>query len=112
MISLTLVLLLGLVNLVAMQYGQGAIRTALDEGARYGAFLGNTVVECENRAEAVLHGDAGLLRGSLGDTIAVRCEIDGDLMRAVATGSFDWWLGGLPDVDIRMVGEAVIEAPP
>jgi hypothetical protein len=112
MISFTLVLLLGLVNLVAMQYGQGAIRTAVDEGARYGAFLGNSRDECESRAEDVLRGDSGLLRGTLGDTIVVQCEVDGELMRATATGTFDWWIGGLPSIDVRMIGEAVIEVAP
>lgn len=112
MVALTLVLLLGITNLVALQYGQGAIRTAVDEGARYGAFLGNGLAECEDRAETVLRGETGLLRGSIGDSIVVRCEVDGDLMRATATGTFEWWIGGLPDVDVNMVGEAVIEAAP
>jgi len=112
MISFTLVLLLGLANLVALQYGQGAIRTAVDEGARYGAFVGNGQEECEARADDVLRGDSGLLRGTLGDTIVVRCEIDGAVMRAIATGTFDWWIGGLPAVDVRMAGEAVVEVPP
>jgi hypothetical protein len=112
MISLTLVLLLGLANLVAMQYAHGAIRTAVDEGARYGAFVGNTVIECRERADAVLRGEAGLLRGAMGETIQVRCEVGGDVMRAVASGTFEWWFGGLPQVDVRVVGEALIEAPP
>lgn len=112
MLALTIVLLLGVANLIAMQYGQGAIRTALDEGARYGAFLGNDWEDCEQRAENVLRGDSGLLRGTLGDSISVRCEAVGDLMQATATGSFDWWVGGLPAVDFTMVGEAVLEEAP
>ena len=112
MVALTLVLLLGVANLVAMQYGQGAIRTAVDEGARYGAFLGSSTIECEQRANSVLRGEHGLLRGTLGDSIVVRCEIDADVMKASATGTFDWWVGGLPAVQITMIGEAVIEAAP
>ena len=112
MIALTLVLLLGVVNLVAMQYGQGAIRTAVDEAARFGAFLGSDELACEERAERVLHGDGGLLRGTLGDSIVVTCEIDGDVMRATATGTFDWWVGGLPSIGVVIVGEAVLEVAP
>jgi hypothetical protein len=112
MLALTMVLLLGVANLIAMQYGQGAIRTALDEGARYGAFLGNGSADCEQRAEHVLRGESGLLRGTLGDSIVVRCEAVGDVMQATATGSFDWWVGGLPAVDFTMVGESVVEVAP
>ena len=81
-------------------------------GRRRCAFLGNSQAECEARADAVLRGDSGLLRGTLGDSIVVECEVDGDLMRATATGTFDWWIGGLPPIDVRMVGEAVIEVAP
>lgn len=112
MLALTMVLLLGLANLVAMQYGRGAIRTAVDEGARYGAFLGNGIDECVDRAEQVLRGDSGLLRGTMGDSISVACELDADVMRATATGTFDWWVGGLPPIDVQLVGEAVVEAGP
>ena len=112
MLALTIVLLLGVVNLIAMQYGQGAVRTALDEGARYGAFLGNDGGDCEQRAEMVLRGDTGLLRGTLGDSITVTCGVVGDTMQATAIGSFDWWVGGLPAVEFTMVGVAVIEQPP
>lgn len=110
--ALTLVLLLAMANLVAMQYGRGAIRTAVDEGSRYGAFLGNSTLDCKQRADAVLRGDHGLLRGTLGDSIAVTCEVDVDVMRATAVGTFDWWIGGLPDVEVRMIGEAVLEGDP
>jgi hypothetical protein len=33
-------------------------------------------------------------------------------MRATASGSFEWWIGGLPDVDVEFVGEALIEPEP
>ncbi len=112
MLALTMVLLLGVVNLIAMQYGRGAVRTALDEGARYGAFLGNDWEDCERRAEMVLRGDTGLLRGTLGESIVVTCGVVGDVMQATAVGSFEWWVGGLPAVDFAMVGEAVLEEVP
>ncbi|MDJ0961455.1 MAG: hypothetical protein QNJ88_12415 [Acidimicrobiia bacterium] len=112
MLALTMVLLLGVVNLIAMQYGRGAVRTALDEGARYGALLGNDGEDCEQRAEMVLRGDSGLLRGTLGDSITVTCQVVGDTMRATAVGTFDWWVGGLPPVEFTMIGDAVAEQPP
>jgi len=112
LIAFTMVLLLMVANLVAMQYGQGAIRTAVDEGARHGAFLGNSELECEERATAVLRGDTGLLRGTLGDSIVLACAPDGTVMRATAVGTFDWWVGGLPPVTFTMIGEALIEVAP
>jgi hypothetical protein len=112
MITFAMVLLLMVANLVAIQYGGGAVRAAVDEGSRYGAFLGAGEEACEQRATDMLRGDGGLLRGSLGDTIRVVCAPVAGVMRATATGSFEWWIGGLPDVDVEFVGEALIEPEP
>lgn len=112
MISLVMVLLALIANVIALQYGGGAVRAAVDEAARVGAFLGSGPDRCEEHAVRVLRGDGGLLRGTLGDGVSVNCAVVGEVMRATATGSFEWWLGGLPDVEYSIVGEAVIEVAP
>ena len=112
MIALVMVLLALVANVVALQYGGGAVRAAVDEGARVGAFLDSDAARCEAHATAVLRGDGGLLRGRLGDSITIDCEPVGDVMRATATGSFEWWLGGLPDVTFTIVAEATLELEP
>jgi hypothetical protein len=112
MISLAMVFLALITNVIAMQYGHGAVRAAVDEAARFGASLGQNTDECEAKAEEILRGRSGLLRGRLGDSVVVRCAESGGVMTATATGAFEWWAGGLPDVSFTLVGEAVIEEAP
>jgi hypothetical protein len=109
MVSIAMVLLVLIANLIAFQYGAGAIRAAVDDGARWGSALGRGVEDCEVRAKDVLRGDSGLLRGGLGDSIAVACTSDGAVMAARATGRFEWWVGGLAGVDIDIEGRSVVE---
>ena len=112
MISLAMVFLAMATNVIAMQYGHGAVRAAVDEAARYGASLGRDADGCEAKAEEILRGRGGLLRGRLGDGVVVRCSQSGGVMTATATGSFEWWAGGLPDVSFTLVGEAAVEEAP
>jgi hypothetical protein len=112
MISLVMVFLAMITNVIAMQYGHGAIRAAVDEAARFGASLGNDTTLCEAKAEQVLRGPGGLLRGRLGDGVVVQCTESGGVMTATATGAFEWWAGGLPDVSFTLIGEAVVEEAP
>jgi hypothetical protein len=98
-------------NVIAFQYGGGAIRAAVDEGARWGAALGRTADECAERADRILRGESGLLRGGLGESIVVTCGDAGGVMVARATGQFDWWVGGLPKIDIDIEGRSVVERP-
>lgn len=112
MISLVMVFLALITNVIAMQYGHGAVRAAVDEAARFGASLGHDTAGCEAKAEEILRGRGGLLRGRLGDGVVVRCTESGGVMMATATGAFEWWAGGLPDVSFTLVGEAVIEEAP
>jgi hypothetical protein len=111
MISFAMVLLLMIANVIAFQYGGGAIRAAVDEGARWGAALGRTADECAERADRILRGESGLLRGGLGESIVVTCGDAGGVMVARATGQFDWWVGGLPKIDIDIEGRSVVERP-
>ena len=109
MVFIAMTLLILVSNAIAIQYAQGAVRTAVDEAARHGARLDGTVAECEARAEEVLRGQGGLLRGTMGDTISLACAVDGPAMVATATGEFEWWLWGLPGIDVEIEGRSIIE---
>ncbi len=112
MITFAMGLLVMITNVVAMQYARGAIRAAVDEGSRFGSVLGRDEVDCETRAMNMLRGEGGLLRGSIGDDVDVDCVVDGELLRATATGTFDWWAGGIGPFPYTIEGEAVIEEAP
>jgi hypothetical protein len=112
LISLVMVFLALITNVIAMQYGHGAVRAAVDEAARFGASLGHDTDRCEAKAEEILRGRGGLLRGRLGDGVVVRCTESGGVMTATATGAFEWWAGGLPNVSFTLAGGAVIEEAP
>ncbi len=98
------------VNLVAMQYQRGAVRLAVDEAARRGASAGHTEADCEQLADSILRADgSGLLRGALGSGIEITCALLGEDMVATAVGSSEWWIGGLPDIDFVVRGQAIVE---
>lgn len=109
MVLLAMALLILLTNVIAFQYGYGAVRTAVDEAARLGARLDGTTTECEAHAEEVLRGRGGLLQGTMGDSIEFACSIDGAVMVATATGEFEWWFGGAPPISLNVEGRSVIE---
>lgn len=106
----TMVAFAAVVNLVAMQYQRGAVRIAVDEGARHGAAAGHTAADCEELAARIINADGeGLLRGALGSGIVIQCQEVGGSMEATATGVSEWWMGGLPDLPFTITGRAVIE---
>lgn len=96
-VALALVLMVGLTNLVLVQYARGVVRTALDDAARAGARAltspEHAVAVCLGTAEQV-HAD--LLPGTLGDGIEVDCTSDGAVVRATATAVYPSWLPGVP----------------
>ena len=62
---------LALANLVVVQYGRGALRSALDQGARVGS-VSSSEEECRQRVEDVL---GQLLGGRMGDSIVASCAV-------------------------------------
>ncbi len=111
MVLLAMALLILLTNVIAFQYGYGAVRTAVDEASRLGARLDGNIADCEFHAEEVLRGRGGLLRGTMGDSIEFDCTIEGAAMVATATGEFEWWFGGVPPINLNIEGRSVIEPP-
>lgn len=109
MVFIAMALLILVTNVIAFQYASGAVRTAVDEAARLGARLDGTVGQCEAHAAEVLRGPGGLLKGTMGDTIEFDCTIEGSVMVATASGQFEWWIGGVPSIDVDIQGRSVIE---
>lgn len=102
--GLSLILFLGLANLVVVQYGRGAIRSALEQGARAGSISGAEA--CEATALNVV---TQLLGGSMSDGVQVRCAVGGAGVSASATAEFRAWIPGVPDFEISIGTESYLE---
>lgn len=93
-----------------MQYTRGALRAAVLAGARTGALAGGTVEACEERAEGVLRGETGLLRGPYGADAHVTCARLAGTVRASGIVTVAWWFEYLPPVELRVSAESAVEA--
>lgn len=103
----TLVLLVLTANLLVDLYARGAVREALDEGMRVATRAGGTAETCRERADEVLDT---LLRGPIGDGIAVECSIAGGWVEAGADVTLRSWLPGVvPDWSFRVRAAGVQE---
>lgn len=102
-VVLTMLLMLGIANLVVMQYTTGAVRAAAAAGARSGAALATGTGDCLATARAVLIGESGLLRGSIGRDATVDCAVEGDQITVRVTAQVPWFTG-IP-APVRIVGE-------
>lgn len=102
--ALAMVLFLALANLVVVQYGRGALRSAVEQGARAGSVGGVGV--CEMRAGEVI---SDLIGGRMSDGAVVSCHIDGTDIIATGSVIFDSWTPLTPDFEFttsaRSVGE-------
>jgi hypothetical protein len=106
--ALALILFLALANLMVVQYGRGAMRSALEQGARAAAVSGSAA-DCEVRAVQVIDQ---LLGGRMSDRLEISCAVVGG--RVVASGSavFQSWTFLTPDIAVSMSTEAVVEWDP
>lgn len=106
--GLVLLLFLALANLVVVQYGRGAIRSALDQGARVGA-VSSSPADCLQRVEEVL---SQLLGGRMGDDVAISCDVGTEAVSATGVARFLSWTPFAPDFHIEMTSMATREFPP
>jgi hypothetical protein len=83
-----------LLQLAVFAYGRGVVRSALDEGARVGSQVTDSVGRCQERAEQTMNG---LLRGTMGSGVVVSCSDDGERVLAHADVRFAAWAPGMPD---------------
>jgi hypothetical protein len=88
-VSLSMLLVVLFANLLVDLYARGAIRDALDEGARAGAPRGVDARTCEARAEEVLDG---LLHGPFGHDVRIACRAESGVVVARADGTLPSWL--------------------
>jgi Flp pilus assembly protein TadG len=102
--ALALVLFLALANLVVVQYGRGAVRSALEQGARAGSISG--VSGCEATADQVI---ADLLGGRMSDGLVLTCGNDDGAVVATASVTFESWTPLTPDFEFQLSSAAVIE---
>lgn len=102
--ALALVLFLALANLVVVQYGKGAIRSAVEQGARAGTTA--DVLACEERATQVVED---LLGGRMSDGLILTCSVSGGSVVATASAVFESWTPLTPDFSFTLSSAAVIE---
>lgn len=102
--ALALLLFLALANLVVVQYGRGALRSALEQGVRVGTVSG--VGGCEHTAHRVV---SDLLGGRMSDGLVLSCYLSGDVVGATASVTFDSWTPFAPDFSVSLSSTAVRE---
>jgi hypothetical protein len=101
---LALVLFLALANLIVVQYGRGALRSALEQGARSGSLSG--VTACETTARVVIED---LLGGRMSDQLVVSCSSMGATITASGSAVFESWTPLTSDFVISLTSTAVAE---
>ena len=103
--GLALVLFVAVINIVAIQYGRGALRSALEQGSRSGALSGSVEMCVVTGADVA----GQLLGGRMSDDLAIDCSVVGELMVANASVTFESWSPFMADVPIEMSARAVME---
>lgn len=106
--GLGMLLFLALANLVVVQYGRGALRSALDQGVRAGA-VSSSGEECLQRIEDVL---GQLLGGRMGDSIVTSCGVGPVVVSATGHAVFVAWTPFTRDFVVDMTAQATRESPP
>ncbi|NNL99018.1 MAG: hypothetical protein HKO63_12520 [Acidimicrobiia bacterium] len=108
-VGFSLLLLVLIANVIIVQYAQGVVRSAAEEGAQAGSRLTATGAECEARANEVL---GTLLGGAMGAAIEVDCTVGPTEVAATVNYSFTPWLPLIPSWTGSQTSFAVKEALP
>jgi hypothetical protein len=106
--ALALVMFVMFANVVAVQYGRGAIRSGLEQGARAGAITRSTA-HCESVAGDVI---GQLFGGRMSESLVVQCQSSGPVMSARAAAVLESWTPMVPDFSITLEADAVVEQGP
>ncbi|HUG09081.1 MAG TPA: hypothetical protein VMP13_09345 [Acidimicrobiia bacterium] len=102
--AFALILFLALANLVVVQYGKGAVRSALEQGARAGSTGG--VAACEDTVRLVMDD---LLGGRMSDGLVSDCAMSDGSIVASASAVFESWTPLTPDFTFSLSSSAVVE---
>lgn len=112
-VLLSMLVLVVVANLVVFEYGRGAVRSAVDEGARQGARSPTPVAACMQQAQQALDDLLGAGRpGSMGAGVVLRCTQAGGSLVATARGTWRGWLAGVPAWTFTVTASAVVEPSP
>lgn len=93
-----------LANLVVIQYGRGALRSAAEQGARVGSVAG--VDSCEETMRVVV---SDLLGGRMSDEIQLSCGVVGSEVVATVAGRFQPWIPLVPSFEASLTSSAALE---
>lgn len=96
--ALSMLFLAGLLNLIAIQYAQGVVRAALDEGVRVATPAPASPADCVEAIDRVM---TELMGGPLGSGVRYSCTQIGDRLVASADSEFDGWFPGLPNLQFH-----------
>jgi hypothetical protein len=108
--ALSLMVFVMLANFVVALYARGAIRAAVDEGARAGAPVDATNADCRRRGDDALNN---LLGGAMRSGVHLDCVDDLGTVRARADVTLRGWLPLVaPDWSFSLTGTAVKEREP
>lgn len=102
--GLALVVFVVFANVVVVQYGRGAVRSALEQGARAGTVSG--VDFCESTAAGVVDG---LLGGRMSDSFVVWCQFESGSVVAHGSVLFESWTPLTPDFSVSIDARARVE---
>ena len=105
--ALGLFLFVGLINLVVVQYGRGALQSAVEQGVRAGSLTGDPG-DCESRINSVV---SQLLAGRMSDDLTVGCSSADGLMSATASATFSSWTPLTDHFRVELTSRALIEPP-
>lgn len=106
--GLALLLFLAFANLLAVQYGRGAVRSALEQGVRAGS-ISRSAEDCEVAAANVT---GQLLGGHMSDDLVILCTISGGEIVARADVVFEGWTPLSGDFGMTLASRASLEAGP
>ena len=106
-VALSMLFLAALLNLIAIQYAQGVMRAALDEGVRMGSVAHGDGRDCMDGIRRVM-GD--LLSGPLGADVDFACTMVAGRIVASADAEFDGWFPGMPSINFSTDIQAVKES--
>lgn len=103
--GLSFVMFALLANLVVVEYGRGALRSALEQGVRAGS-VSRSLDVCEATATDVV---GQLLGGAMSDGLRLRCRIEGEGVVATADAVFEAWVPLVPDFEVSLRVGAYLE---
>jgi hypothetical protein len=106
-IGVIMLIVVQIANVVVFEFGRGAVRGAIDEGARIGARAapGDETIVCETIARDALNQ----LAAGLGEGVTITCADNGTSVIATARVHFDGWLTSIADHDGTIVAAAAKE---